>query len=76
MVALEILALSVQVRILAPQPILNEYFMEKYILVEGPLLEEFMQYPEFYEKCFLMESGCIGFVPQSMYNIVMYGRTD
>lgn len=50
--------------------------MEKYILVEGLLLEEFMQYPEFYEKCFLMESGNIGFVPQSMYNVVMYGREE
>lgn len=50
--------------------------MEKYILVEGLLLEEFMQYPEFYEKCFLMESGNLGFVPQSMYNVVMYGREE
>ena len=47
---------------------------EKYILVDGLLLEEFMQYPEFYEKCFLAADGEIGFVPQSMFNVVMYGR--
>lgn len=48
--------------------------MEKYILVDGLLLEEFMQCPEFNEKCFLAGNGDIGFVPQSMYNIVMYGK--
>lgn len=49
---------------------------EKYILVEGPLLEEFMQYPEFSERCFLAGDGEVGFVPQSMFNVVMYGRNE
>ena len=47
---------------------------EKYILVDGLLLEEFMQYLGFNEKCFLAGNGDISFVPQSMFNIVMYGR--
>ena len=49
---------------------------EKYILVDGLLLEEFMKYPEFYEKCFLAGDGEVGFVPQSMFNVVMYGRNE
>lgn len=48
--------------------------MEKYILVDGQLLEEFMSLPEFSERCYLACDGEVGFVPQSMYNIVMYGR--
>ena len=32
--------------------------------------------PEFNEKCFLAGNGDIGFVPQSMFNVVMYGRNE
>lgn len=50
--------------------------MEKYILVEGPVLEEFMTLPNFHEECFLAGDGEIGFVPQRLFNIVMYGRDE
>ena len=50
--------------------------MEKYILVDGQLLEDFMKFPEFSERCYLSCDGEVGFVPQSMFNIVMYGRQD
>ena len=47
---------------------------EKYILVDGQLLEDFMKLPEFSERCYLSCDGEVGFVPQSMYNIIMYNK--
>lgn len=48
--------------------------MEKYILVEWPDYQYFMEMPDFKERCFFCADENIYFVPQSMYNIVMYGR--
>lgn len=48
--------------------------MEKYILVEWPDYQFFMDMPGFKERCFFCAEENIYFVPQSMYNIVAYAN--
>ena len=50
--------------------------MEKYILVEWPDYQYFMDFPDFEEKCFFCAEENIYFVPQSMYNLYAYGKQE
>lgn len=50
--------------------------MEKYVLVEWPEYQHFMEFPDFKERCYYCADENVYFVPQSMYNIEMYGKNE
>lgn len=46
--------------------------MTKYIKEEWPEYQEFMEHPDFYEKCFFCSEDSSYFIPEDLYDEVTY----
>ena len=50
--------------------------MTKYIGVEWPEYQIFMEYPEFREKCYYCSDSNIYFIPEDLYNKMYEKEND
>ena len=48
----------------------------KYIAVEWPEYQIFMEYPKFREECYFCSDANIYFIPEDLYNKVMYEKEN
>ena len=55
---------------------LNYAKMIKYIAVEWPEYQIFMEHPQFREECYFCLDADIYFIPENLYNEVIYEKEN
>ena len=50
--------------------------MTKYIAVEWPEYQIFMEHPQFREECYFCPDANLYFIPENLYNEVVYEKEN